>query len=263
MSRARKPARLWLRRGFWVILDGGEQHSTGCTETDHAGASEALADYLARKHSLKGVGKNLLASEVPVADVLAHYATVKGRSVSRPIELARRIDNLAAWWGDKTLDDITSRTCLAYADSRSTPNQARRELEDLRSAINLAIADNVTRQSVKVTLPPKAKGRVQFLERDVMAKLIWAAYRKKEIQNGKTTKKRPTLHVARFILTALYTGSRSARVWKASFTQEEGRPWVDLERGVFYRAPHDENTPLNKRAPPIRIPARLLGHMRR
>lgn len=36
------------------------------------------------------------------------------------------------------------------------------------------------------------------------------------------TKKRPTLHVSRFLVTALYTGSRSARVCQASFAKEPG-----------------------------------------
>jgi hypothetical protein len=60
-----------------------------------------------------------------------------------------------------------------------------------------------------------------------------AAYRKREIQNRKPTAKRPTLHVARFIICALYTGSRAARVWRASFEREAGRPWVDVDSGLF------------------------------
>ncbi|WP_336488951.1 hypothetical protein [Methylobacterium nigriterrae] len=38
--------------------------------------------------------------------------------------------------------------------------------------------------------------------------------------------------------------------------------WIDLDRGVFYRRGGDEQV-TKKRRPPIRLPLRLLGHMRR
>jgi integrase len=91
----------------------------------------------------------------------------------------------------------------------------------------------------------------------------WSACSFREVQKGVVTNKRPTRHVARFFLTALYTSSRSARVWRASFAPEAGRPWVDLQHGLFFREAPDEQAPGNKRAPPIRLPARLLAHMRR
>src|SRR5262249_31310464 len=50
---------------------------------------------------------------------------------------------------------------------------------------------------------------------------------------------------------------------KGSCEREEGRPWVDLKHGLFYREAPGEAAPDKKRAPPIRLPARLLAHMRR
>jgi integrase len=188
---------------------------------------------------------------------------VKGESVARPKELGQRTDALLDWWGEKTLDDISSLTCKAYAAQRTSPSQARRELEDLRSAGNLAIKDRLCRHAVIVTLPPKPQARADHLDREAVARLLWAAYRKREVQRGKATRKRATLHVARFILSALYTGSRAGRVWNASFVPEEGRPWADLDRGIFHRTWAGEQVPENKRAPAIRIPPRLLAHMRR
>ncbi|WP_245411318.1 tyrosine-type recombinase/integrase [Methylovirgula ligni] len=49
------------------------------------------------------------------------------------------------------------------------------------------------------------------------------------------TSKRPLQHVARFILLALYSGTRAATVAAASPLRAEGRSYIDLERGVFYR----------------------------
>lgn len=269
MSRARKPARLWLRpaskdrAAAWIILDGGKQHGTGCSASDREGAERALSDHIARQFIASPAKKGRDASEVSVAEVLGHYVALKSETATRPKELAARAENLLAYWGDKTLDDITSATCADYAKRRGTPNGARRELEDLRAACRQAIADNVTRQSVTVTLPPKAKGRVKHLDRTTLAKLIWAAYRKRGKYRGAPNKRKPTIHIARFALAAVYTGSRSARVWQASFVKEEGRPYVDLEAGVFYRAWDGERVAANKRAPPIRLPGRLLAHMRR
>jgi integrase len=268
MSRSRKPARLWLRPGstdreaIWIILDG-RQYSTGCGQYDRGQAEQALAKHIAKRFLEKPTEKHRAASEVSVAEVIAHYLLVKEDGARRPKELAARAKALLAYWGDKTLDDITTSTCAAYGKQRSSLTMARRELEDLRAACRMAIADNVTRQAVTVTLPTKPKGRIRHLERSHMAKLIWAAYRKREMQRGVATRKKATLHVARFLITSLYTGSRSSRVWQASFTRQAGRPYVDLEAGVYYRAAEDEDVAANKQAPPVRLPGRLLAHLRR
>ncbi|MER8921679.1 integrase [Mesorhizobium sp. M0802] len=268
MSRSRKPARLWLRpasadrEAVWIILDG-KQYSTGCSQHDRGQAEQALAQHIAKRFLEKPTEKHRAASDVSIAEVIAHYLLMKEDGARRPKELAARARALLAYWGDKTLDDITTSTCAAYVKQRSSQTMARRELEDLRAACRMAIADKVTRHAVAVTLPAKSKGRVRHLDRSHMAKLIRAAYRKREVQRGVPTAKKATLHVARFLITSLYTGSRSARVWQASFTRQAGRPYVDLAAGVYYRAAEDENVAANKQAPPVRLPGRLLTHLRR
>jgi integrase len=269
MSRARKPARLWLRpadetrSATFVILDGGKQTSTGFGVGDREAAEGELSRYLASKFEEKPKSKHRSASEVTVAEVIGSYAKVKEGAVKRPKELAARLSSLLEFWGNKTLDDISTTTCKEYADQRSTRNAARRELEDLRAACVMAIADNICRHEVTVTLPPKPRGRVKHLDRDAIAKLLFAAYRKKHTPHRAKTAKKTSVHVARFILIALYTGSRSGRVWQASFVREDGRPFIDLDAGVFYRAWDDESVAKNKQAPPIRLPRRILSHMRR
>src|SRR5690606_673861 len=129
---------------------------------------------------------------------------------------------------------------------------------------------------VNFKLPPPPRARYRFYTREQAAKIVWSAYRKrgsysftgkraKDETRGqtKTTNARPTRHIARFFLTAIYTGTRTERIEQASFIKEDGRPWIDLERGIFYRAWDGEMVPDNKRADPIRIPMRLLAHMRR
>jgi integrase len=61
---------------------------------------------------------------------------------------------------------------------------------------------------------------------------------------------------------ALYTGSRSGVVCTARFRPLAGKGFIDLDRGVFYRA-YEPEAATKKRKPPVRIPRRLLGHMRR
>lgn len=212
------------------------------------------------------------ADQVRIADVIRHYAEHKRETIANADELGRRLGNLLDWWGDKTLDDIDSSTCRRYAAERGAPGSARRELQDLSAACNLAIADKLTREAVKVTLPKPSKGRKGYLERDMVARLVWSAYSKRETQTihrGRrkgekvTTSKRPTRHVARFILFALYTGTRSRRAWTASFARREGHPWIDVDNGVFYREAPGETAASNKNAPSIRIPSRLIAHCRR
>ncbi len=288
MSRSRKPARLWLEtarydkngklthNAEWKIrdiVDGkSKKIGTGCGASEITAAQRALSDYLVAQHSDSDREKHRHAHEVLIADILDNYVQAASKTIKRPRELAQRIGALLDFWGEKTLDSVDSITCGAYADSRTSQIMARRELEDLRSAIHLANRNRICKEAIIVTMPEKPEGRTMWMERETVAKILWAAYKKREYQTrhkgpdkGKKipTKRRPTLHVARFILTALYTGSRASRVWQASFAQEEGRPWVDLENGLFYRKAPGEREEKKKKAPSIRIPGRLLAHLSR
>jgi integrase len=113
-----------------------------------------------------------------------------------------------------------------------------------------------------IELSDKAPPRERWLTRSEAARLVWAAWRYREVQKGHATGRRSRQHVARFILVALYTGTRSAAVCEAALGPAIGRGYVDLEHGVFYRrAPGTAET--NKRRPPVGLPDRLLAHMRR
>lgn len=296
MSRPRKSAHLFLRRerydksgklthnAVYIIKDGGLKIGTGCGREDLAGAEKQLNDYLTRKHAhelLKGVPQKLQAHEVPVADVIHHYiADISPRFESKPKQkrdFVKRMEALLVFWGDKFVVDINKRSCVAFAEKHAK-SSARRMLEDLRAAVQLAIGDELMAATVvvKFHLPPPQQARYRFYTREQAAKIVWAAYREKgtysytgkraKAENrGQTvfTKARPKRHIARFFLTACYTGTRTDRIEQASFVKEAGRPWIDLERGIFFRAWEGELVPDNKRADPVRIPQRLLAHMRR
>ncbi|MCW6512114.1 integrase [Lichenifustis flavocetrariae] len=275
MPRPVEPPRLWLREArtlksgkqraaTWIIKDNGRQHATGCGADDRAGAARALEAYLTRKHVEAGLPQHAAARDLDVADLVRVYAEDRESKVSKPRALWQRAMNLIAWWGGKSADEVNRLTCAAYAKSRTTPAAARRELEDLSAAIGFAQENGVLREEVVVSLPPKPKARDLWITRDEMASFLMSCWRFREEQpGGNRVPKHVRRHVVHFTLAALYTAGRSSRIYRASYVREEGRPWVDLEHGVYYRKWEGEVARANKRAPPIRIPRRLLAHMRR
>jgi integrase len=148
---------------------------------------------------------------------------------------------------------------------------ARRDLEDLRAAINHHAKEGFHRGVVRVVLPEKGLPRERWLSRQEAAKLLWTCWRHREVQTlhiGKLrgqkvqTGKRPLRHLARFILIGLYTGTRAAAIGSASPYRAEGKSFVDLDNGIFYRLAQGKRAS-TKRQTPVPIPNRLLVHMRR
>ena len=67
---------------------------------------------------------------------------------------------------------------------------------------------------VSVVLPERPVGRQRWLTRSEAAKMLISAWRFQATQNGKPTGRRTRRHVARFILVALYSGTRAGAVWR-------------------------------------------------
>jgi hypothetical protein len=274
MPARSKGARLWLRRArrdrktgeshnaVWIIRDGKRTEGTGCRKDDRAGAERALAEYLNRKHLAQASKGPRDPSQVPIADVLALYGKAKVASQSRPKETAGRIERLLGFFGDKTLCELNGDLCRAYVDRRSTDAAARRELEDLRAAINYHRREGLCSQIVAITLPDERPPRERWLTRKEAAGLVRAAWRYREVQKGVKTDRRSRRHVAKFILMGLYTGTRSGAICGAALHPTVGGGWIDVDRGVFYRRPAGRRE-TNKRQPPVPVPGQLLAHLRR
>jgi len=266
MPRPTKGPRLYLKpasaggRAVWIIRDGEQRVATGCGAGEIDRARRALADYIARAYAPARRERRL--SDVPIADVLAIYADdrVAGRPDAR--RLARRLARLLDFWGDRSLADVTGANCRAYVRARGGAGGARRDLQDLSAAIGHHHREGLHRETVRVWLPPRGAPRDRWLTRSELARLVWTCWRMRERQDGAATGKRTMRHVARFILLAYYTASRPGAVLTASWHAAAGRSWLDLEGGVYYRlrAGARETT---KRAPPVRLPPRLLAHLRR
>src|ERR1700674_5562713 len=169
------------------------------------------------------------------------------------------------------LSEVTGEACREYLRRRGRAGGTRRDLEDLRAAINHHAKEGLHRGVVRVVLPPKGRARERWLTRKEAAQLLRVCWRARETQtvhrgplkNQKIeTDKRPLRHLARFFLLGLYTGTRAGAIAAASPYKGEGRAYVDLERGIFYRLAEGQRE-TKKRQPPIPIPPRLLAHMRR
>lgn len=206
-----------------------------------------------------------------MCDVLDFYVAKTREGQANKPKLDERIKRLKAWWEGKTLADITDETCEAYTKHRKTPGGARRDLQDLQAAVTLHHKSGRHREVVKLLLPERGSPRDRWLTRSELARLLWVCWRKREVQKWKTgkragqevvTDKRPLRHIARFILIGYYTGTRAGAIATASPIRAEGRSYVDLETGVFHRLA-DGKKATKKRQPPVRLPARLLAHMRR
>ncbi|ANM16930.1 integrase family protein [Rhizobium sp. N541] len=267
-ARRDKDGRI-THQAVWIIKDGDTQRSTGCGVDDRKGAEVELHNYLVGKHADDPTGGETDASKVLIADLIAFYLTSKADWIAakddgKKREFLSEIECLNSFWGNKTVSEIHEKTSLDYQKGKN-PNVVRKKLEILRSIVNFGeFKGKVDKggRRLDYAMPSKPKSRIHFYSRGEVARLVWSAYRKKHKAEG-FGEYLASVHIARFILTAVYTGTRSERIEEASFVKESGRPWLDLENGIYYRKADGEQTPTNKRADPVRIPKPLLMHMRR
>lgn len=275
-----KGARLYLRpatnnidgsirnNATWVIRDGRRFISTGCRAHSHSEAERKLQEYLATKYAL--VRKERDIAQIMIIDVLEVYQRDVVPGSANPTKVMERIERLIEFFGDYTLDHINGFLCREYVKWRQgkgharkgTGGGARRDLEDLRSAINHHAKEGYHRGVVRVVLPERGKARQRWLNRAEAAKLLWICWSTREVQEDARTERRPLRHLCRFLIMGLYTGSRPGVLLTAAWDRGPGRSWVDIEGGVFYR--HAEGkAETNKRQPAVKLSQRLLAHLRR
>jgi hypothetical protein len=260
-GRKAKPPRLYLRRErdgsrSWIILDRGRQIRTGCNAEETERATNSLKEYIIARHKpTLGIRD---PAAVAIGDVLTAYAEAKPpKMIDRDLrirygELCERLDRLAEWWADKMLADVKRQACADYviwrlaqprrraksSEAAGRPistGTARRELEDLRAAINAYHAEHMLFAVPVVTMPEKAPGREEWLTRQQAARLLaaalgfvwnagkgtWKHERGRLVRRDRVTRTRRH-HAARFILVGLYSARREATIrrtqWFANTT---------------------------------------------
>jgi integrase len=226
MPRRRLPPRLYQdqTRGDWVIRDAGAFIRTGFTHSQSAEAERALADYIAGKYKPA-------PSPLPsMADILLAYRHDKVPGMKSRAAIYN-VRNLAEWWGDKTLADVTAANCRAYT-ATTTQAAARADLDKLAAAINHWHAEYGPLQFVpKVWKPAKPAPRDRWLTRSEAAKFLWQCRRSE--------------HLKRFALIGLHTGTRSGVILDLEWS------WIDLERRTMRRRAPGVAEDRIKRTPPI------------
>jgi integrase len=245
----------------WVIRDGRLKRSTGFGQGEAEEAERALADYIATKYRAPRIS-NRDPSACKVADVVAIYAEDVAHKHARPQETAARLGRILNFFGATTLAGINRKSCDAYVRQRGAQAAARRELEDLRAAIRHHWEAGLCAALTPVVLPERGQARERWLTRTEAARLLWAAWRLRQRRQNRPSDRATAQHVARFILLGLYTGTRAGAICSAALMPTIGRGYVDLDAGVFYRrATGTRET--KKRQPPVRLPPRVLAHLRR
>jgi integrase len=258
----------------WLIRDGRHFIATGCfghpaDKGPPEAAQRVLADYIANKYDPTRKTRDI--DSIDIADVLSVYLENTGSRQANWKRFQGRMARLNGFWGGRMLSEISTATCKEYVKSRGNLGGARRDLEDLRSAVHHHAAENLHRANVNVWLPPKGAPRDRWLTRKEIAKLVRVCWRYRETQTQHrginkgqkvVTEKRPLRHLARFILFAVYTGTRSGAVLTASTRPGIGRSLIDLQGGIFYRLAQGARL-TNKRQPPVPLPPRLMAHLRR
>jgi integrase len=302
MSRESKGARLYLRTGrthprtgkaipdVWFIRDGSVQISTGCgadRRDGPDGAEAKLSAYIASKWAAPA--PSLSAGDpaaIPVAEVLAFYLQKKAPKLARPADTASRVKVLLEWWDEtKTLADVKMSTCEAYVEHRTaqplkmakrgaalekrcTEQGARRELEDLSAAITFYGKEFPLTYKPLVSLPAKGEGSRDALSRAEAAALLRATMGHRKDKDGSWSRadgraRTSRLHLRRFALIGLYTGTRPGVIPRLLWAEAATQAWVDLDKGIIYRRGKREKDKRTKKRPLVKIPRRLLAHMRR
>ncbi len=280
MSPPAKGAHLWLRPARrdangntvrdarWIIKDRGEQVSTGLGAGERAEAEKRLALYISEKYQPARRERPL--ATIKIADVIKIYLDDVVPGQARPERAAERAERLLQFFGMMTLDRITGSLCREYAtwrhgqghSNKGKGGGAKRDLEDLRAAINHHAKEGLHRGVVRIVLPERGKARQRWLTRNEAARLLWTCWHTREVQEGKATGKHPLRHLCRFLLLGLYTGSRPGAMLTAAWERAPGISHIDLDRDIFHR--HAEGTrETDKRQPSVKLAPRLAAHLAR
>lgn len=197
-----------------------------------------------------------------MSEVLDIYGREWAVTRAAPERIGYAIEALLSFWGALNVSDVKGETCRRYARSRVrhmrdgsvrpiSDGTIRRELNVLQAAVNYCHREGYLTAPVRVSLPEKPPARDVWMTRQEAARLIRSARR---TEKGK--------HLARFILIALYTGTRKDAILRLGFMPNTAGGWIDVEHGVMYRRGATERE-TKKRRKPVKMPRKLLAHCRR
>lgn len=189
-----------------------------------------------------------------VDDALNAYLEEHAPHTARPKDIAYCVLNLAPFFGELSVDEVTKAKCQEYSRERKGVANAtiRKDLEILRAALNHDHAEGRCEKNFYVWMPDKPEARQRWLTRQEAAKLIRAA---RKVCDGMRDKDGEMVmwHLPWFILLSLYSGQRKEAVLSLTWDR------VDLERGKI-NWQYGKKT--NKRRPMQPMPDALWLFMR-
>ena len=183
---------------------------------------------------------------------MADYGENHGPTTRRADLIGGAIIELVEFFGDRTLSIITSVTCNAYVRWRTqqvnarakkngkpiTESTARRELVVLGAALRWCWKEGKIDRLIPISLPPQPGPRQRHLNRSEVAALLAAALGWD--RRGVRHRMKINRHLARFILIALYTGTRHEAILRLRWVPNTDSGWIDLASGLCtgaHRAP--------------------------
>ena len=239
MPRRSKGPRLYLdpKRDQWIIRDGSRFVRTGCGAGDNVKAEKFLEKYIGHKHRPEP------SSAPMIAEVLNVYGVEVAPHKKSARNISYHISNLLKWWGTKSVAEISSKSCRAFAATR-TPSAAGADIKILKAATIYWHAEYGPLDFIPVFWKPEANPpKERWLTKSEAAALLKAA--------------KPYQHLRRMILIGLHTGSRPGVILSLRWDQ------VDFRSGMISRTRDGEAQDKRKRAPRVKMSRKLLGHMRR
>lgn len=272
------------RRPVYVMYKEGVARSAGTS--DRKEAERRFAEYLA-----EGSGalphRAPAAGSVKIRDVIAEHREVwrEDPDSERCKLLRSHEDRLLPFWGDLTLADANPANSDAYVAQRRNlarrgrgqdvevgASPTRRELGHLRLVLERYCDRHGLKARPNLRLPPRDEGRVVWLGRSDVARLLCAARgRLWDPEAGGWARApdtgrlllRPrrsvesTRPLARLILIGAFTGTRSTAMCALRWRKGTDHGHVDAARAVMHRKGGSQRV-TRKRQPPVRLCRELL-----
>lgn len=234
---------------YWTdSIEGSKEKSTRKTKY-----AEAIQFYNRWRLKYIGITESRPISEILIDEVLEYYTDAQIARNKSTERLNSSIKRLSPFWGKRPASTVNMQTVKDYETYRFdlhdelfpdaetiSINTIRRELVDLRSALNRAFKDRVTDRTVNVELPAEIQKGVESFTLEEVKTLLFAAQ----------CVKRAKHHLPLFIKIGLLTGRRKTAILQLKWSQID----FDLDRIYWSR---NERTKSKKRSPDARLPPRL------
>lgn len=207
VRRKNKPN--WFIR--FIDEQTGKQKDKSTGYKNREDAEVVLEEFLRRRRAIRA-GLAVMPNQFTIAQALDDYAHHKMGEASAE-RLSYSMEHILKFWEDQTLDTINIETVDRYKKNGFANKRAqstiRRELIDLRSAVNHAINMNRVMTIKFPKLPKDAKPKQRWLTEQEFARLLWAA--------GQEYRSKFTLRL--FLVIAFYTGARKSAIMELEWDQ--------------------------------------------